>query len=157
MNLLTLAGAAGAGSTRYYLALPMVYSLNDWLGLSLHETMAREDGEYPRELSARVGFLLAQAHMAARDKADRALDDLGLTMKAYAALATLISDGPLSQQRLSGRIRMDPATMVDVIDSLEESGHLVRRRNPADRREYALQVTAKGRALYARAERAMRD
>src|SRR5579864_9609982 len=114
----------------------------------------REDG-YPRALSARVGFLLAQAHMAARDKADRALDDLGLTMKAYAALATLISDGPLSQQRLSGRIRMDPATMVDVIDSLEESGHLVRRRNPADRREYALLTTAKGRSLFARAEKAL--
>ena len=40
---------------------------------------------------------------------------------------------------------MDPATMVDVIDSLEESGYIVRRRNPADRR--ALQPTAKGRAL----------
>ena len=50
---------------------------------------------------------------------------------------------------------MDPATMVDVIDSLEESGYIVRRRNPADRREYALQPTAKGRALYARAEQAI--
>jgi DNA-binding MarR family transcriptional regulator len=114
----------------------------------------QEDG-YPRALAARVGFLLAQAHMAARARADRALDDVGLTMKGFAALATLISDGPISQRRLSRRIRMDPATMVDVIDSLEESGHIVRRRNPADRREYALQPTAKGRALYARADRAI--
>jgi DNA-binding MarR family transcriptional regulator len=50
---------------------------------------------------------------------------------------------------------MDPATMVDVIDSLEESGYIVRRRNPSDRREYALQPTAKGRALFVRAERAL--
>jgi DNA-binding MarR family transcriptional regulator len=114
----------------------------------------QEDG-YPKALSARVGFLLAQAHMAARARADRALDDFGLTMKGFAALATLISDGPSSQQRLSRRIRMDPATMVDVIDSLEESGYIVRRRNPADRREYALQPTAKGRALYMRAEKAV--
>ena len=77
-------------------------------------------------------------------------------MKAYAALATLTSDGAISQQTLSRRIGMDPATMVDVIDRLEQSGHLIRRRNPEDRREYALQTTAKGRALFARAERAIK-
>src|SRR5438477_7702516 len=110
---------------------------------------------YPSVLAARVGFLLARAHVVAREKADRALDDVGISMKGFAALATLVSDAPISQQRLSQRIRMDPATMVDVIDALEESGHIVRRRNPEDRREYALQPTPKGRALYARAERAL--
>lgn len=110
---------------------------------------------YPKALAARIGFLLARAHLVAREKADRALGGVGLSMKGYAALATLVSDGPISQQRLSQRIRMDPATMVDVIDSLEASGHIVRRRNPQDRREYALQTTAKGRALLTRAERAI--
>src|SRR5438067_12574709 len=110
---------------------------------------------YPSVLAARVGFLLARAHLVARERADRALDDIGISMKGFAALATLVSDGPMSQQRLSQRIRMDPATMVDVIDSLEQSGHIVRRRNPRDRREYALQTTAKGRALLLRAERAL--
>ena len=119
--------------------------------------MAGEEDGYPKALSARVGFLLAQAHMAARARADTALDGVGLTMKGFAALSTVISDGPLSQQRLSRKIRMDPATMVDVIDSLEETGHLTRKRNPADRREYLLQPTPKGRALYARAEKAIRD
>src|SRR5205814_2093719 len=110
---------------------------------------------YPSVLAARVGFLLARAHLVAREKADRALDDIGISMKGFAALATLVSDGPMSQQRLSQRIRMDPATMVDVIDSLEQSGHIVRRRNPRDRREYALQTTAKGRALLLRAQSAL--
>ena len=108
---------------------------------------------YPKALAARIGFLLARAHLVAREKADRALGGIGLSMKGYAALATLVSDGPISQQKLSRRIRMDPATMVDVIDSLESSGHIVRRRNPEDRREYALQTTAKGRALLTRAQR----
>src|SRR5439155_803918 len=95
------------------------------------ERTRAEDGDgYPRLLSARIGFLLARAHLIAREKADRALEDVGLTMKAYAALATLVSDGPVSQQKLSRRIRMDPATMVDVIDTLEGSGHIIRRRNP---------------------------
>ena len=110
---------------------------------------------YPSALAARIGFLLSRAHLIARERADRALHELEMSMKGYAALATLVSDGPTSQHRLSQRIRMDPATMVDVIDSLERSGHIVRRRNPKDRREYALQTTAKGRALLARAERAL--
>lgn len=111
--------------------------------------------DYPRALAGRIGFLLARAHLIARGKADSALAELGLSMKAYAALATVASDGAVSQQALSRRIGMDPATMVDVIDSLEQSGHLVRKRNPRDRREYALQPTAKGRALFARADRAI--
>ena len=45
--------------------------------------------------------------------------------------------------------------MVDVIDALEQSGHILRRRNPADRREYALLTTAKGRSLFARADKAL--
>src|SRR5919109_1349560 len=110
---------------------------------------------YPRPLAGKVGFLLARAHLIARGKADAALAALGLSMKAYAALATVASDGAVSQQLLSRRIGMDPATMVDVIDALEHSGHIVRKRNPRDRRAYALQTTAKGRALFERAERAI--
>jgi DNA-binding MarR family transcriptional regulator len=116
--------------------------------------MATDDA-YPKALAGRVGFLLARAHLIAREKADAALEQVGLTMKGYAALATLTSDGAVSQQTLSRRIGMDPATMVDVIDALEESGYIIRRRNPRDRREYALQTTAKGRSLFARAERAI--
>ena len=116
--------------------------------------MAEDDG-YPRALAGQVGFLLARAHLVARAQADAALDKLGLSMKAYAALATLMSAGPVSQQNLSRRIGMDPATMVDVIDSLEQAGHLVRRRNPDDRRSYSLVVTARGKQLYRRAEQAV--
>jgi len=118
-----------------------------------HLVMA-DDG-FPKELSGRAGFLLAQAHMSARRRADAALAAVGLTAKSFAALATVIGDGPISQRRLSERIRMDQGSMVAVIDGLEAEGHVVRRRNPADRREYALHATAKGRSLYARADRGL--
>lgn len=116
-----------------------------------------EDESYPLALAENIGFLLARAHLAARDKADTALAGLGLNAKAFAALATVTSSGPISQQKLSRRLGMDPATMVDVIDSLEESGQIARLRNPRDRREYALQLTAKGRRLYQRAQRAVAE
>jgi DNA-binding MarR family transcriptional regulator len=111
--------------------------------------------DYPEDLAARIGFLLARAHLIAREEADRALAEVGLTAKGYAALATVVSDAPISQQRLSRRLRMDPATMVDVIDGLEQSGYIERRRNPDDRREYALITTARGRGLFSRAKRAL--
>ena len=110
---------------------------------------------YPKQLSARIGFLLAQAHIRAREESDKSLSPLGLSAKAYGALATVMSDGPISQQQLGKRIAVDPATMVDVIDSLEESGYILRERNTEDRRQYALQATPKGRALYKRALRAL--
>ena len=110
---------------------------------------------YPAVLAENIGFLLARAHLVARDKADTALAGLGLNAKAFAALATVTSTGPLSQQKLSRRLGMDPATMVDVIDSLEGSGHIARVRNARDRREYALQLTAKGKRLYQRAQKAV--
>jgi DNA-binding MarR family transcriptional regulator len=111
--------------------------------------------DYPADLADRIGFLLARAHMTAREVADQALASVGLTAKGYAALATVVSDAPVSQQKLSRRLRMDPATMVDVIDELERSGHVLRRRNPEDRREYALVTTPKGRALFQKAQRAL--
>ncbi len=114
-----------------------------------------ENDFYPAALAENIGFLLARAHLVARDNADTALAGLGLNAKAFAALATVTSSGPLSQQKLSRRLGMDPATMVDVIDALEESGHITRVRNPQDRREYSLRLTAKGTRLYQRAETAV--
>ena len=111
--------------------------------------------DYPVGLATRIGFLLARAHLIAREEADRALGEVGLTAKGYAALATVVGEAPISQQKLSRRLRMDPATMVDVIDELDRSGYVLRRRNPNDRREYALVTSGKGRALFSRATKAL--
>ncbi len=111
--------------------------------------------DYPVGLATRIGFLLARAHLIAREEADRALGEVGLTAKGYAALATVVGEAPISQQKLSRRLRMDPATMVDVIDELDRSGYVLRRRNPNDRREYALVTSGKGRTLFSRATKAL--
>jgi DNA-binding MarR family transcriptional regulator len=47
--------------------------------------------------------------------------------------------------------------MVDVIDELEQSGQIARVRNPRDRREYSLQLTAKGKRHYMRAQKAVAE
>src|SRR5436190_9111777 len=99
----------------------------------------------PPALADRIGYLLAKAHLGVRAVADRALVPLRLDKKEYAALVLVASEGPLSQQALSVIQGCDRTTMVAVVDKLEDGGLVMRRRNPLDRRAYALEITAKGR------------
>src|SRR2546423_14388032 len=99
----------------------------------------------PPALADRVAYLLAKAHLGMRAAADEALIPLGLDKKEYAALVLVASEGPLSQQALSVIQGCDRTTMVAVVDRLEDGGLVMRRRNPLDRRAYALEITAKGR------------
>ena len=103
--------------------------------------------QLPRALSDRLGFLLGRAHLAHRAIAERALASLDLGVKEFGALSVLVEEGPLSQQRLGERQGVDRTTMVAVVDALERSELVERRRNPHDRRAYSLQATSKGRRV----------
>jgi DNA-binding MarR family transcriptional regulator len=59
-------------------------------------------------------------------------------------LATLEAIGPCSQQRLSDNLHVNRTMMVKLIDGLEARGLVERRRNPEDRRSYALYPTEAG-------------
>lgn len=58
--------------------------------------------------------------------------------------------GPLSQREVAERLRMDPGDLVGIVDALEEAGHVERRRDPDDRRRYALEATEDGRLFLGR-------
>jgi len=108
-------------------------------------------------LDARLGPLLGRAHEAHRRLTREALAGLGLSPKGYGALVLLDAEGPLSQQRLARRQGIDRTTMVAVADELEALGAIERRRDPDDRRAYALHLTQAGRRLLARAHPAVLD
>src|SRR5918995_2425260 len=112
---------------------------------------APAEEQLPTVLSDRLGFLLGRAHLAHRSIAGQALASLGLGVKEFGALAVLVEEGPLSQQRLGERQGVDRTTMVAVVDGLEGSGLVERRRNPLDRRAYSLHATPKGRRLLGQA------
>ena len=98
-----------------------------------------------------MGYLLGRAHLEHRTIAERGLAPLGLSGKGFGALILLAEEGPLSQQRLGQRQGVDRTTMVAVVDELESSGFVERRRDPRDRRAYSLHATAKGRGALQRA------
>lgn len=105
----------------------------------------------PTCLADRVGFLLARSHLDAAAIAGEVLEP-GLSPKHFGCLSVVVAEGPLSQQALGERLRVDRTTIVALVDELERRGFLARRRNPIDRRAYALEATPAGRRWRARTE-----
>jgi len=92
-------------------------------------------------------YVLNRGAQRLRILVEEALSPLGLRRRHYAALGILASDGALSQQALSSRIPLDPASVVQVIDVLEQLGLAVRQPEPSDRRAYQIALTERGRAV----------
>lgn len=107
----------------------------------------------PPALANRLGALLVIAARRGQEVAKRRLTPLGLSVQLCGVL-NLLAEGPVSQQALGEQLGIDRTTMVELIDQLEHDGVVVRRRNPTDRRSYALVLTPHGRSVQKRAARA---
>lgn len=107
----------------------------------------------PPALANRLGALLVIAARKGQEVAKRRLTPLGLSIQLCGVL-NLLAEGPVSQQALGDQLGIDRTTMVELIDQLEHDGVVVRRRNPTDRRSYALVLTPHGRSVQKRAARA---
>ena len=101
-------------------------------------------------LAERVGFLFAKLHQrwAAESIAVLSGRRASASRACTSARSRSIDGlGPMSQQALGEYIGKDRTTIVAIVDELEQEGLVERRRNPADRRAYALQVTPRGPRL----------
>jgi len=97
-------------------------------------------------MAGSVGYLLHRAFVRTQDvlaellAGDRHPRDLSL-------LSHLLAAGPRSQQELADRLSVNRSVMVGVVDGLERDGLVVRERNPADRRSYAVTATERAADL----------
>ncbi|HEV2217606.1 MAG TPA: MarR family transcriptional regulator [Candidatus Dormibacteraeota bacterium] len=107
----------------------------------------------PPSLINRPGALITIAARTGQELAKRRLNPLGLSVQLCGVM-NLLGEGPLSQQELGEQLGIDRTTVVELIDELERQGVVERRRNPTDRRSYALHLTAKGRTVQKRAVKA---
>ena len=110
----------------------------------------------PSSIADQIGFLLSKAHLRIHNRANEALEPLGLNVKHYGLLTVIVHEGPIPQGRLGEIMRIDRTTMVGFIDDLERHGYVDRTRNPQDRREYALVATGAGKRLQRSAAAVMR-
>ncbi len=94
-----------------------------------------------------VAFLLAQLGSHAAQLFAERLAALKLTPPHAGILRMIATQPGLSQQELSGQLGLLPSRMVTYLDELETRGEVERRRNPTDRRLYALYLTKSGEKL----------
>lgn len=75
----------------------------------------------------------------------------------FSPLIVVGSTPDCTQQFLADTLKIDKASMVRVIDYLSEKKYLERMRNPADRREFFLVLTEKGKKTLPLISRAIAD
>jgi DNA-binding MarR family transcriptional regulator len=81
------------------------------------------------------------------------LDDVlrphGLTFARYEALVLLTFSraGALPLGKMGQRLQVHPTSITSIIDRLERSGYVVRRRHPEDKRAVLAELTDAGRAV----------
>ncbi|HYB25115.1 MAG TPA: MarR family transcriptional regulator [Solirubrobacteraceae bacterium] len=103
------------------------------------------------EVGESLGYLLKHAQQRYQTIQRPALAAFGLDGRLLAVLVVVGREGPALQQRLAERLGVDRTTMVALIDALELSQLVKRRRDPADRRGQLVLLTAKGTKLLPRA------
>ncbi len=79
---------------------------------------------------------------------------LGMDLRLLMALSFLADHDGAPQQELVDALCMDAKNVVLLLNELEDRGHLVRRRDPEDRRRHRVHITAKGREALERAAHA---
>ena len=94
-----------------------------------------------------IALLLAQLGQHAADRYNARIAELELTAPQAGILRAIAGEPGRSQQALSEQLGLLPSRVVAFIDDLERRGLLQRRRNPGDRRLYALYLTEQGDAL----------
>ncbi|KWW37139.1 Transcriptional regulator HosA [Cupriavidus metallidurans] len=105
-------------------------------------------------LERRFGFLVADVgRLTGRRFDELSRATLDLTRAQYRALACLTHYGEINQACLADLMEVAPISAGRLLDRMEEGGWIVRRPNPADRRERMVSVTEKAeQALHAARE-----
>jgi DNA-binding MarR family transcriptional regulator len=110
------------------------------------------EGQPSRERTAYVLIKLGQAIAKA---AEEMLEPLGLTGRKFNLLATATANPSLSQREIGELLGLDPNTVVDILDELEDDGLITRHPNRQDRRRHELRPTPSGLKALARADQRM--
>ncbi|MFG1827353.1 MarR family winged helix-turn-helix transcriptional regulator [Microbispora bryophytorum] len=83
-------------------------------------------------------------------RGDALMPDLAMTLSEGLALLEIWHTGPVPQQHIVDRLRLEKSSVSRLIAGLERKGWLVRERDQANRRYYRLMLSDAGRAVVTR-------
>jgi DNA-binding MarR family transcriptional regulator len=107
----------------------------------------------PASLASNVCWLLSRANWAQKAEVETALMSTGLTVRQHQVLTAAL-DADKTQTQLANILGLDKTTMMVTLDELEREGLTERRPLPNDRRARLVAVTADGRKLLRKADKA---
>jgi DNA-binding MarR family transcriptional regulator len=105
------------------------------------------------EVAEFAGQLFFRLWRASHTRIAEALESVDLTPALFGLLNVLGARMGANQQEIGAAMRIDPSTMVSLIDELESAGLAERRPHPTDRRAREVAITPKGRRVLERARR----
>ena len=97
-----------------------------------------------------LAFEIAETAHSLRRAFDRRAATLGVTRAQWKVLFRVSRTPGLRQIELADILDVEPITLSRIIDRLSEAGLVERRADPADRRAWRLEVTAKAQPLIAK-------
>jgi DNA-binding MarR family transcriptional regulator len=105
-------------------------------------------GTPPECMMAMSAYTMTKLSQYLQERFEALLDAKPLRARHFGVLHALISAGPLTQQTLCEKMWIDRASMVGVIDGLEQVKFVKRKENPEDKRSHLISVTAAGRKFH---------
>jgi DNA-binding MarR family transcriptional regulator len=92
-----------------------------------------------------IAYLLADSARMLRREFDARVRELGMTGPQARLLLNLAVNEGENQGFYAERLDVEPISLTRMIDRMEESGLLERRRDPADRRAWRVHLTPRAR------------
>ena len=105
----------------------------------------KQPAALPAELRACTAFLLARVGYAIKLSAIEAFERQGFGLYQYSVLAVLGEGAKEAQATIADTLNLDPGQLVGVLDGLEETGLIERRRDQNDRRRHMVSLTPAGK------------
>lgn len=87
---------------------------------------------------------LMRATESVNTRLNRHLSDADLTVSQFGTLEALHHLGPLNQRAIGEKILKSGGNITMVVDNLEKSGFVLRKKDPNDRRAVLIHLTNKG-------------
>ena len=116
-----------------------------------------ERDEFIGEIDDIVGFHIRRAHGSVYRHFTETFADLDLTQKQVSVL-WLVADHPgIAQTELAQRLQLDRATVMAIVNRLQERRYLLRGQSPTDGRKQTLNLLPAGEKALQGAKAAIRE